>query len=128
VAAVTSLVAVGADVRLRDVIYSANEVYRLPAYGGYEIDVEFETGEHFRGMGTGDLQGLSFRSQDNHLFIKPRAADVHTDITVLTDRRVYHFDYVSIGTPPDESHADLLYALRFLYPVSADKRVVVVEE
>jgi len=105
-----------ADVRLRDVLYDPSEVYRLPAYAGYATDIEFESGEHFVGLGTGDLQGLVYRAQENHLFIKPRAADVNTDITVLTDRRVYHFDYVSIDHPPDASHADLLYALRFLYP------------
>ncbi len=125
VLAALAMGAFGADVRLRDVIYSADEVYRLPAYGGYDIDVEFEAGEHFLGMGTGDLQGLSFRAQENHLFIKPRAVDVHTDITVLTDRRVYHFDYVSIGSTPDETHADLVYALRFLYPPAPRKQGVV---
>lgn len=108
-----------ADVRLRDVLYDADEVYRLPAYAGYDTDIQFEAGEHFVGLGTGDLQGLSFHSELNHLFIKPRAANVNTDITVLTDRRVYHFDFVSVVSGPDASHADLLYALRFLYPKPA---------
>ncbi|HEX4049871.1 MAG TPA: TrbG/VirB9 family P-type conjugative transfer protein [Steroidobacteraceae bacterium] len=105
-----------ADVRLRNVLYDANEVYRLPAYAGYETDIEFESGERVVGLGAGDLRGLSFSAQRNHLFIKPRAADVNTNITVLTDRRVYHFDYVAVAHAPDASHADVLYALRFLYP------------
>jgi type IV secretion system protein VirB9 len=105
-----------ADVRLRDVLYDVNEVYRLPAYAGYETDIEFEVGERFVGLGAGDLRGLSFSAQRNHLFIKPRASDVNTNITVLTDRRVYHFDYVAVAHAPDASHADVLYALRFLYP------------
>jgi type IV secretion system protein VirB9 len=105
-----------ADVRLRAVLYDANEVYRLPAYVGYETDIEFEAGERFVGLGAGDLKGLAFSAQRNHLFIKPRATDVNTNITVLTDRRVYHFDYVAVAHAPDASHADVLYALRFLYP------------
>lgn len=105
-----------ADVRLRDVLYDADEVYRLPAYAGYETDIEFEAGERFVGLGAGDLRGLSFSAQRNHLFIKPRATDVDTNITVLTDRRVYHFDYITVAHAPDASHADVLYALRFLYP------------
>lgn len=105
-----------ADVRLRAVLYDSNEVYRLPAYAGYETDIEFEDGEHFVGLGAGDLEGLSFSAQRNHLFIKPRATDVNTNITVLTDRRVYHFDYVAVAHAPDATHADVLYALRFLYP------------
>lgn len=105
-----------ADVRLRDVVYDANEVYRLPAYAGYDTDIEFESGEHFLGLGSGDLQGLAFHAELNHLFIKPRALNVNTDITVLTNRRVYHFDFASVAHAPDETHADVLYALRFLYP------------
>ncbi|HTT07026.1 MAG TPA: TrbG/VirB9 family P-type conjugative transfer protein [Steroidobacteraceae bacterium] len=105
-----------ADVRLRDVLYDPNEVYRLPAYVGYQTDLEFASGERVLGLGAGDLQGLSFSAQGNHLFIKPRALAVDTNITVLTDRRVYHFDYVTVGNAPDPSHADVLYALRFLYP------------
>ncbi len=58
-----------ADVRLRDVIYSVDEVYRLPAYAGYDTDIEFQSGERFVGLGSGDLQGLSFHVNDNHLFI-----------------------------------------------------------
>ncbi|HWG76692.1 MAG TPA: TrbG/VirB9 family P-type conjugative transfer protein [Steroidobacteraceae bacterium] len=107
-----------ADVRLRNVLYDADEVYWLPAYAGYETDIQFEADERFVGLGAGDLKGLSFSAQRNHLFIKPSAADVNTDITVLTDRRVYHFDYVAVAHAPDASHADVLYALRFLYPAA----------
>jgi type IV secretion system protein VirB9 len=112
-----------ADVRLRDVLYDVNEVYRLPAYAGYETDIEFERGEHFVGLGSGDLKGLAFHAELNHLFVKPRAINVNTDITVLTNRRVYQFDFVSVAHAPDDSHADVLYALRFLYP-SAEAQAV----
>jgi type IV secretion system protein VirB9 len=105
-----------ADARLRTVLYSADEVYRLPGRVGYEIDVQFEPGELFVGVGVGDAAGLGFMAAANHLFIKPRAADVHTDLTVLTTRRIYHFDYDSVARTADDGVADIIYALRFLYP------------
>ena len=48
-------------------------MYRLRGYAGYQIDLEFEPGESFIGLGTGDVEALAFVAQDNHLFVKPKA-------------------------------------------------------
>jgi type IV secretion system protein VirB9 len=106
------------DPRLRVVLYSADEIYRLPGYVGYQIDLEFAPAERFVGLGAGDMAGLTVAAQANHLFIKPRAADVHTDLTVLTTRRTYHFDYATLAHPPGADHADVIYVLRFIYPAA----------
>jgi type IV secretion system protein VirB9 len=104
-----------ADNRLRSVVYSADEVYRLRGYAGYQIELEFEPGEGFVGLGAGDVEALAFVAQDNHLFVKPKAINVHTNLTVLTTRRSYHFDYSVGATPPDPGHRDVIYVLRFVY-------------
>jgi len=105
----------GADPRLRTVLYSPDEIYRLPARVGYEIELEFEQGEVFLGLGAGDAEGLTFKAAANHLFIKPRAASVHTNMTVLTDRRIYRFDYMTLAPDATIDQIDTVYALRFLY-------------
>jgi type IV secretion system protein VirB9 len=105
----------GADSRLRTVVYSSEEVYRLRGYIGYQIDLEFESGESFVGMGAGDLEALAFVAEGNHVFIKPKAINVHTNLTVLTTRRTYHFDYSASAAHPDPDHLDVVYVLRFLY-------------
>jgi len=104
------------DGRLRAVNYDAGQVYRLRGYVGYQVDLEFEQGEAFVGLGSGDVEGMSFSSQANHLFLKPRALRVRTNLTVLTTRRSYHFEYeVASAAAPDPHDADLVYGLRFLY-------------
>jgi type IV secretion system protein VirB9 len=108
----------GSDSRLRSVVYSADEVYRLRGYAGYQIDLEFEVDESFVGLGAGDVEALAFVAQGNHLFIKPRAINVHTNVTVLTTRRSYHFDYSAGAARPELDHRDVIYVLRFLYPKS----------
>src|SRR6516225_8505383 len=65
-----------ADDRIRVLVYAEDEVYRLKGYAGFQIDLEFESGEAFVGLGTGDLDSLTFAAKDNHLFLKPRAAGV----------------------------------------------------
>lgn len=108
------------DGRLRAVGYDAGQVYRLRGYVGYQVDLEFETGESFVGLGTGDVEALSFASQANHLFLKPRASRVRTNLTVLTTRRSYHFEYeVASASAPDPRDPDLIYSLRFIYAPAA---------
>lgn len=104
-----------ADTRIRSTPYDPTQVYRIEGRVGYEIDIQFEDEETFVGLGAGDLQALSFVAQGSHLFIKPRAPHVSTNLTVLTTRRAYHFDYIAMdasGSPNE------LYALRFVYPSS----------
>jgi type IV secretion system protein VirB9 len=104
------------DPRIRVASYSSEEVYRLYGYVGYQIDLQFESGESFVGLGAGDLDGISFVAEGNHLFLKPRAAKVGTNLTVLTSRRHYQFDYAATSRHPDPSMDEVIYAVRFLYP------------
>ena len=101
------------DARIRVAAYDSAEVYKLRGLVGYQIDLEFEPGESFVGLGAGDLEGLSFVGQENHLFLKPKAPRVATNLTVLTTRRHYHFDYTAAARRPNEN--DVIYSLRFTY-------------
>ena len=75
-------------------------------------------GESFVGLGAGDIEGLSFVAQDNHLFLKPKAGKIATNLTVLTTRRHYQFDYSSRPMPPGVEDPDVIFALRFTYPAA----------
>ena len=103
------------DSRIRIAAYNGDEVYKLRGFVGYQIDLEFEPGETFTGLGAGDLEGLSFVGQDNHLFLKPKAAKVATNLTVLTSRRHYQIDYIAFSQRPSADDRDVIYALRFTY-------------
>ena len=103
------------DPRIRTAAYSRDQVYRLTGFVGYQTDLEFETGETFVGLGAGDIEGLSFVAADNHLFLKPKAAKVGTNLTILTSRRTYQVDYSVTAQRPDATEA-VTYVLRFTYP------------
>jgi type IV secretion system protein VirB9 len=104
------------DSRIRETTYDAEQVYRLHGFVGYQIDLEFEPGEVFVGLGSGDIEGLAYFGEANHLFLKPRAAKVATNLTVLTNRRHYQFDYTALAQRPNAGDPDVIYALRFTYP------------
>ena len=118
------------DPRVRVAPYSTEQVYHLYGFVGYQIDLEFEPGETFLGLAAGDIKGLAFIAQDNHLFLKPKAASVGTNLTVLTSRRHYQFDYVALAHRPDLNVDEVIYALRFTYPPTpaatstADRRLL----
>jgi type IV secretion system protein VirB9 len=107
------------DSRIRVAAYNAEQVYRLYAYVGYQIDLEFEPGETYVGIGGGDLEGLTVGAFDNHLLLKPKAANVGTNLTVFTNRRHYHFEYSAKIRRPNLATDEVIYAVRFTYPASA---------
>jgi len=109
------------DSRVRSTLYDGDQVYRLHGYVGYQIDLEFETGESFVGLGAGDIEGLAYFGQDNHLFLKPKAAKVSTNLTVLTNRRRYQIDYTALAQHPAIDDPDVIFALRFTYPAVPSK-------
>ena len=104
------------DSRVRAAAYDGDQVYRLRGFVGYQIDLEFEAGESFVGLGAGDIEGLSYFGQDNHLFLKPKAPRVATNLTVLTDRRHYQIDYSAVSQHPGAYDSDVIFVLRFIYP------------
>ena len=106
----------GGDPRIRVAPYSSNRVYRLYGYVGYQIDIEFARGERFEGLAAGDIEGIAFKAEGRHLFIKPRVARLRTNLTVLTNRRAYEFDYSVSPGPPDPGVEQVIYSLRFTYP------------
>ena len=103
------------DSRVRVAPYSADQVYRLHGVIGYQIDLQFEAGENFVGLGAGDIDAVSFVGQENHLFLKPKATRVATNLTVLTTRRHYQFEYTVTGAHPSSVNDDVIYALQFYY-------------
>jgi type IV secretion system protein VirB9 len=109
------------DVRVREAAYDDNQVFKLRGYIGYQIDLEFQPGESFVGLGAGDIDGLSFVGQDNHLFLKPKVPRVATNITVLTNRRHYHLDYSASSQRPADL-GEVIYALRFTYQAEIDAK------
>jgi type IV secretion system protein VirB9 len=54
-------------------------------------------------------------SQDNHLFIKPKAARINTNLTVLTTRRPYQFAYTASPLRTDASDPEVIFAVHFNY-------------
>jgi type IV secretion system protein VirB9 len=82
---------------------------------GYAIHVQLEEGEEYVGLGAGDAEAITVDVSGSNVFLKPRALLVHTNLTLLTTRRRYHFDYSAGSDVLNPAVDDVIYSLRFTY-------------
>ncbi|MEJ8851870.1 TrbG/VirB9 family P-type conjugative transfer protein [Variovorax rhizosphaerae] len=105
------------DARIRVVAYNPDDVITLQGYVGYQIHLQWAEGEEFINLGSGDNGAFDVGAERNHFFIKPKEAHASTNLTVLTNRRAYHFDYVvSANAPTGGAAKRMVYSIRFTYP------------
>jgi type IV secretion system protein VirB9 len=109
------------DARIRTILYSADEVYRLYGFVGYHLDLEFESGETFLGLSAGDPEALAYSAHQNVLTLRPKAESSEMNLTVSTTKRRYYFEYSIQAHAPNRSTDEVMYAVRFTYPVNASK-------
>jgi type IV secretion system protein VirB9 len=101
------------DPRLVQRVYDPAQVVRVEGRPNVQATIRFGAGETIQNVAIGDSQAwqVTPSRSANLLFVKPLAARAATNMTVVTNRRVYLFDLVagpSVRTP--------LYVLSFTYP------------
>ena len=79
------------DNRIRYTIYNPRDVVQLDAVIGIATHIVLEEGERYVTHAFGDAQAWSFAVEGHHVFIKPRADNAETNLTIVTDRRAYYF-------------------------------------
>ncbi len=102
------------DDRVKHVQYEPGIVLPLTLFVGYHVHLEFAPEERFVNLGAGDSSLVEAAAERNHLFLKPRTPSSGTNLTILTDRRVYYVDYRAMGRAPKPG--ELVYAVVFHYP------------
>jgi len=101
------------DSRVRTLVFNENQVYKIAAYYGYQIDIELADNEDVRTVAAGDTVGWQIVSAGQHLFIKPMAPNARTNVSVITTKRTYLFELVAESATHRE---DMAYLVRFKYP------------
>lgn len=117
------------DARVRVLSYNPDDVIVLQGYVGYQIHLQFADGEEFVNLGSGDNGAFDVGVERNHFFIKPKEARAATNLTVLTNRRAYHFSYVVSARAPSGAAAKrMVYSVRFTYPQDDDRAAAMAQE
>jgi type IV secretion system protein VirB9 len=79
------------DGRMKQVAYNRSDVVKVIGHYGYSTDIEFAMGESVQNIAIGDSLAWEVAPAGNHLFVKPREDDAVTNMTVVTNKRVYQF-------------------------------------
>ncbi len=100
------------DSRIRTYVYNPNEVFKLTTEYGYQSNIVFAPDEVIESLSVGDVSGFKITPSKNRLFIRAMKSDFHTNMTVVSNLRVYQFDLSSFIA----GNEDIMYVLRFYYP------------
>jgi type IV secretion system protein VirB9 len=107
------------DSRIRTVLYSPDDVYRLYGFVGYALDLEFASDEVFVGLSAGDPEAVTYSAHENVLTLRPKAASSQMNLTVSTNKHRYYFEYRIEARSMSRFADEAMYAVRFMYPASA---------
>ena len=109
------------DKRIRNLVYNESNIYELQFMLGYQSIIEFALDETIETIAVGEPYPWKITPIERRLFIKPTEPGVKTNMTVLTNRRVYYFE-ISSDYPSEDIDNDIVYVARFFYPeISIDK-------
>ena len=99
--------------RFQSVEYSPDTVFTLRAAPGYQVVVELAPDERVENVAVGDSGAwqVTANRRGDRLFVKAVRSDVTTNMTVVTDARLYSFELEPLPGP----QPDMAYALRFRY-------------
>ncbi|AJP70591.1 TrbG/VirB9 family P-type conjugative transfer protein [Sphingomonas hengshuiensis] len=107
----------GPNPHVQTVDFAAGQVVVLESAPGYQLMVELAPDERVENVALGDSTAwqVSVNHAGNRMFLKPLQAAANTNMTVVSDTRIYLFDLTTVGEP----QGDTPYTVRFRYPPPA---------
>jgi type IV secretion system protein VirB9 len=115
---------ISSEKRFRAYVYSPNEVYRYIGHYLSQSYIEFEDGEKVQTISMGDTSSWQTVVMDNKLFLKPVLSFANTNMTVMTNKRTYHFELDAVEAA-SVMEDDVLFYVKFMYPETVDKNIVI---
>ena len=102
----------GPDRRIRYVSYDPDDVVPIDAVVGIVTHIVLEPGESYVTHAFGDGKAWDFAAKANHCFLKAVATDADSNLTIVTDRRSYHFSLRLLSEPGSAP----TFEIAFRYP------------
>lgn len=112
--ATSSSRALPVDHRVHVIQYQPDQVYRMNGHYRYQSAIEFEKDEEIRTISMGDSTAWMLNPSGNRLFLKPVENDATTNMTLITNKRVYLFELHANETD-DIDDPKMVFIMRFSY-------------
>jgi type IV secretion system protein VirB9 len=105
------------DSRLQVVVYNPNDIFKFTGFYGYQASIEFEDSEIIESISMGDSVAWQVVPSGKRLFLKPIEPNATTNMTLLTNKREYHFE-LHAKEAIDINDPEMIFKLKFVYPDS----------
>lgn len=102
------------DKRLGVIVYSPLDIHRFTGYYGYQSSIIFGEDETIETISMGDSIPWQMVPNGNRLFLKPIDQDATTNMTLITNKRVYYFELYA-KEAENINQEGLMFAVKFLY-------------
>lgn len=103
------------DKRIKIMVYNPDDVFKFVGYYGYQANIEFAEGEIVDTISMGDTIAWQVVPSGKRIFLKPMEPDATTNMTVITNKRMYFFE-LHAEEAIDINDPKMVFAVRFLYP------------
>lgn len=108
----------GYDNRIKDVTYNPDNVTRVNVAIGVATIIQLSPNEFISeqdgGIGLGDPKAWKINAKGNHIWIRPMAEEPDTNLALVTNKRTYQFNLVSV-----KNRNAATWTVRFNYPKPA---------
>jgi type IV secretion system protein VirB9 len=107
------------DPRIQVIDYAPDQVIRLQGAPGYQTTIELSPDEQVENIAIGDSSAwqASSNRRGDHVFLKEIRFGVSTNMTVVTNARLYNFQLVG----DSGFGGDVPYTVRFRYPAASTR-------
>ena len=103
------------DSRIKNVVYNPDNVTRINVAPGITSLIQFSASEYINddigGAALGDPTAWRVNVRGNNVWLRPAAPEPDTNLTIITNKRTYLFNLVSVKNPNSAS-----WSVRFIYP------------
>lgn len=103
------------DNRIKTVVYNPDNVTRINVAAGVATLIQFHKSEFISevegGLGLGDSSAWVVNVKGNNIWLKPRAEEPDTNLAIVTNKRTYQFNLVSV-----QNRNSAFWTVKFDYP------------
>jgi type IV secretion system protein VirB9 len=107
------------DRRLRTYSYGPDQVYILKGHYKYNTRVDLDPKEVIQNISIGDSTSWMINTVGNRIFLKPIQPDATTNMSIITDKRIYNFELYA-EEAKDIRDEGLIWSASFIYNDGGD--------
>lgn len=106
---------IGNESRIKIINYMPNTVFKFVGHYFYQSIIEFALDEEIETISMGSPSPWQIVPAGNRIFLKPVGDDATTNMTIITNKRMYFFE-MHAEDAEDISDNKLSFIIKFVYP------------